>query len=103
MTMTKTAAIKAARQAVSAPIGAGTSWQVYHPYYNTFDGLKGASTCNNASSYSGAVAMRARIVAGLAICLMDLNSDDAQYAIYNETWDRTIPGLVNAAIAASAQ
>lgn len=101
--MTKTAAIKAARQAVSAPIGAGTSWAVYHPYYSTVDGLKGPSTCNNASSYSGAVAMRARIVADLAICLMGMNSDDAQYAIYSATWDRTITGLVRAAIAASAK
>jgi len=82
--MTKTAALKIARNAVSMPSGRGTSWVIYHPYrHATLDDLRGPSTSRNASSYAGALAMRSRTVADITLSLMGINSIDAQAAIYN--------------------
>ena len=103
MNLTKTAALKIARSAVSMPFGSGTSWSINHPYrHATLDDLSGPGTSRNATSYSAAMAMRATTVADITLSLMGINSDDAQYAIHNpQPADRTISGLVEAGIAAS--
>lgn len=98
----KSSALATARRAVSSPTGAGSSWQIYHPYDRTADGLSGPSICSSASSYAAATKIRAQIVASLVTSLMGICTDDTEYAIYSEAWDTTIDGLVHAAIAASA-
>lgn len=94
--MSKTAALKAARNAVGTPCGRGTSWQVYGPYYSTAAGLRGPSTSVNADSYPKAAAMRAHWVASLALSLMGYDGDDAECAIYDDTGSAA--DLLNSAI-----
>lgn len=85
MAMSKTAAIRAARHAVGQPVGRGTSWQVYGPYYSTENGLSGPSTSINADSYTSARAKRTQWVCSLALRLMGWNSISAEYAAYSES------------------
>lgn len=85
MSMSKTAAIKAARNAVGSPCGRGTSWQVYGPYYSTEEGLRGPSCSANADSYWKARAVRTRWVASLALQLMGWNSESAEWEIQDAT------------------
>jgi hypothetical protein len=73
--MKKTEAIAIARKAVSAPIGSGTSWTLYGPYYS--DKPNGPSTENRASSYWQARAKRTEWVAHIALVLMGYDSTDA--------------------------
>jgi hypothetical protein len=75
--MTKTAALAAAQAAVGRPQGCGTSWCLYHPFYN--DKLSGPSTEMRASSYAAIKIARARRVAELALTLMGVT--DHEYMI----------------------
>ena len=74
MQISKTAALKTARQAVSRPVGRRTSWQVYGPYRAT--DLAGPSTEMHADSYVMARARRTRWVAHIALTLMGYEGDD---------------------------
>jgi len=85
MAMSKTAAIKAARNAVGAPVGRGTSWQVYGPYYSTEDGLRGPSTSANADSYWKARSVRTHWVASLALSLMGWDSESIEWETHDAT------------------
>lgn len=96
MNMSKTAAIKAARQAVGQPCGRGTSWQIYGPYYSTAEGLRGPTTSINADSYWSARAKRSHWVASLSLCLMGWDPDDAECATYGVTG--SITEIVDAAL-----
>jgi len=77
--MKKTAALRAAQLAVGRPHGHGTSWVLYHPYYD--DRLDGPSTEMRDSSYHSLVQGRAKRVAELALALMGVK--DTAYQIYN--------------------
>lgn len=67
-TLSKTAALAAARSAVSSPVGRATDWRVYGPY--DADKLTGPSTEHHYSDYWRARAGRAQWVAQIALCLM---------------------------------
>jgi len=69
-TMTKTAALRAAQDAVSRPIGSGTSWCIYTPY--RVGDLRGPTTEVRANSYDKIVRIRANRVATHAIALMGI-------------------------------
>lgn len=96
MPMSKTEAIKAARQAISMPSGSGTSWRVYMPYYRTVEGISGPSTELQAPSYHEALARRTQSVATLALCLMGIRSDEADFEAY--ITDGPVLQKVNAAL-----
>lgn len=78
MKMSKTAALKAAQNAVSKVIRrSSTDYVVYAPYYS--DKPNGPSTELQASTYPQAVIMRSEKVADIALSLMgvyDTFSDD---------------------------
>lgn len=75
--MTKTAALAAAQAAVGRPHGHGTSWCLYHPFYD--DKLNGPSTEMRCSSYAAIRIARAQRVAELALALMGV--EDHGYMI----------------------
>lgn len=98
-TMSKTAAIAKARTAVGQPIGRGTSWQVYGPYY--YDKLSGPTTAVNADSYWKARSARTDWVAEIALVLMGWETNDAQMAVYSARdrgWQTNVHALVAHAI-----
>ncbi len=66
--MTKTAALRAAQNAVGRPFGHGTSWGFYSPY--SLDNPTGPSTEVRANGYQQAVHRRANRVASLALHMM---------------------------------
>ena len=74
MQISKTAALKTARQAVSRPVGRRTSWQVYGPYRATE--LDGPTTTGYEYDYFAACARRTRWVAYIALILMGYEGDD---------------------------
>lgn len=94
--MNKTAAIRAARRAVTQPIGRGTSWMLIG-HYRSSD-INGPSTQVNADSYYRARAERTQWVAHIALVLMGYNAEDAAYWTQSER-ETTINGLVDACIA----
>jgi len=83
--ISKTAALKVAQKAVSAPQGAYTSWALYGPF--SADDLSGPSTELHATSYSEALDKRASWVATIAASVLGLpNRDqDVDVAIYMAT------------------
>jgi hypothetical protein len=94
MTMSKTAALKVARSAVSFH-GSGTSWTIYGPYRAT--DLSGPSTSVSATDYWKARARRAAWVAEIAATLMGLDPEVIAYHAYNDGENR-IEALLDAAI-----
>lgn len=80
-TLSKTAAIKAARRSVSEPIGRGTSWTVYGPH--DYADPAGPYTQRSATSYQKAARIRAAWVASVALELMGAGSEDAHWAAHD--------------------
>lgn len=80
--MTKTEALKVAANAHGAPMGRGTSWCFYAPYYSKQP--SGPSTEVRATSYSDAAAKRARRVASMALELMGYSMEDAESLTYDQ-------------------
>jgi hypothetical protein len=69
-TMSKTEALKTASRAVGAPMGRGSSWTFYGPYYS--DRLDGPSAEHKASSYPAIVRRRSQCVVEIAVALMGI-------------------------------
>jgi hypothetical protein len=69
-TMSKSAALKVATNAVGKPIGRGTSWLFYAPYYA--DKVDGPSTEYRASSYAMALTRRTQCVVDVALAQMGI-------------------------------
>ena len=76
MPLSNTAALRAAQAAVGRPFGHGTSWCLYHPYYDRVDG---PTTEMSDSSYTALMQRRAIRVAELALALMGIR-DAAIYS-----------------------
>lgn len=98
MSMSKTAAIRAARAAVCQPIHQSrTSYLIIGPYRD--NDPHGPYTEARESSYSEAVAHRARWCASVALSLMGCGSDDALDAAHDKRYGG-IPVLVEVGIRA---
>ena len=100
MPMSKTAAVAAARGAVTNPEGYGTSWCVYGPYHGAAN-LDGPTTQSTASSFWTARIRRAEWVAELALELMGYDRGDAHclVRVATETGrETTIAGILGYAI-----
>jgi len=101
MSLSKTAAIKAARSYVGHPVGRATSWSVTGPY--ACADYSGPSTTINVNSYPKAVGVRTRWVAEVALALMDRLDLCAtvDYLLYRNAGmgGYTVDALVSAAIA----
>ncbi len=94
-TMSKTAAIAAARHAVGAPVGQRTSWSVTGPYGAD---LSGPSTTYECDSYARALAARTRWVVRLALDMLGKTSlDDVLVA---ERCGGSIEAQINAVLSA---
>lgn len=73
MRMTKTAALKEAQKNVGRPIGGGTSWCFYAPYWVSEPSGRRSEVCTTevrADSYWKAANRRAKRVAELALSMM---------------------------------
>ncbi|MBL8254667.1 MAG: hypothetical protein JNJ76_13820 [Candidatus Competibacter sp.] len=66
--MTKTAALRAAQDSVSRPIGHGTSWRFYTPYYPSDPSGPNTEICSDG--YHKMVQWRAKSVATIALHMM---------------------------------
>lgn len=101
MKMSKTAAIKIARDAVSQPIGNRTSWMLIGPY--RANDIEGPTTEINADSYWSALAKRTKWVAFIALVLMGYDAADVDYWTHELCGrETTINGLIDACIAKMA-
>ena len=96
--MTKTESIRIARKAVSSPIGSGTSWTLYGPYYA--DKPNGPSSENHADSYWSARAKRTEWVAYIALVLMGYDRADADCEVMSaiEKYCTDVNSIVNRCI-----
>lgn len=100
MAMSKTAAIKAARAAVSAPIRrSSTDYVVYGPWRLTE--IDGPTTERTANTYRGAAAMRARWIANIALELMG-ESSERVYFVIDDADGGSVEQLVDIGIRANA-
>lgn len=98
MVMSKTAAIKAARKAVSAPIRHdSTSYSLIGPW--DWSELRGPTTEKTATSYEDALSKRARWVASIALSLMGKMDDEgvAAYAIFDSD-EKSVESLITHAL-----
>jgi hypothetical protein len=92
----KTAAINQASKAVSAPIGQDTSWHLYGPY--DMSDLDGPSTEITADSYWHARAERTAWVAQIALRILGMSGEDADYAVHTapDKYLTTVRAIVDA-------
>lgn len=98
MTMSKTAALREAAQAVHIH-GRGTSWTITSPY----DKISGPVTETHATSYFEARAKAARIKASLTLSLMGKLTEHADASIYCEMDVKDTAGLVEIGLRAAAR
>lgn len=83
MSISKTAALQLAQECVGKPIGHGSSWEFYAPYYSNKP--HGPSTELHADSYAKAVQMRSAKVADIALSLMGVDDQSVvDYVVYRD-------------------
>jgi hypothetical protein len=96
-TISKTAALKMASHAVSAPLGRGTSWAIYVPSYGAKN-LSGPTKAIRAPSYWEIRQCRAQWATSLALELLGWHWLDAYMA--SEQYTGSVRERVNAALSA---
>ena len=91
-------ALAAARRCISRPMGHGTSWVIYGPYFS--HQLIGPTYEAHADSYSMARAKRQEWLVHLTLVQMGYDEDRVEEAVYNarEEGSTTTPNLIDRCI-----
>lgn len=70
-------AIKIASNSVSLPVGYGSKWEIYGPYYASLRGMNGQSATAYSRDYKSALAKRKAWISYIALVLLGYDHLDA--------------------------